>query len=212
GAQGPQGDTGATGAVGPQGATGAQGPQGDTGATGAVGPQGATGAQGPQGDTGATGPAGQAGDNLVWIDANNVVLGYYSPAISNITSTFQVAHKLTGNSKLFFGPYNVTNGLCQGGSTVYYENSDCTGTAYLNDYYGWFLGLGSGGYLMAPSVKKWSDALVTDGQLSSSNDCSTFCSASRRTWNTNDHNLWEAVTTGISNDLHATLPVSLHRQ
>ena len=149
---------------------------------------------------------------LVWRDANGRLLGHLAPAISNKTSTERVAHTIDGSKKLYFGPYDALRANCQGSTTVYYEYSNCTGTAYLYDDQGWFLAQGVEGFLLAPMQKLWANALTTRSRADGQTSCTPICISHSNNWDANDHFLWEASKTDIPNDLGAALPIAIHKQ
>ncbi|HEV7774472.1 MAG TPA: hypothetical protein VGO48_14420 [Conexibacter sp.] len=102
-----------------KGATGARG------ARGAAGPAGAAGAAGAAGQNGARGPAGAF--NVV--DTQNRVIGdfvgWYSPGYPQIYTAAGAILTYDSNVSTNY-LYNA------GGSTLYYKQAACTGTAYAN--------------------------------------------------------------------------------
>ncbi len=158
---------------------------------------------------GLQGPAGADGIELVWKDASGKILGYFTPEISIVTSGWMLSHKLPGDSRFYVAPYNVY-GYCSGtGANTYYENSDCTGTAYLSGVnYGWEMSASVSGTLLAPTTRI-DDTVTTRAQLSLSNSCEVQCSSSSQLWNANE--LWDAVSTLIPTNPEPIPPILLHR-
>jgi len=105
---------------------GIAGPPGPPGAQGPPGPQGPQGAAGPQGSQ------GPAGTGLSVYDANNNLLGNLIGSFSNGVVVYRNGYYV---SLLFSGKFPV--------SQIWWSNSGCTGTGYLNDG-----NSGYGGYVM----------------------------------------------------------------
>jgi hypothetical protein len=107
----------------------------NTGTAGQAGPQGLTGPQGPQGLAGAPGPQGPqgaAGSGLSVYDANNNLLGSLIGSFGNGVMVYKNGYY---TSVLFSGKFPV--------SQIWWSNTNCTGTGYLNDG-----NSGYGGYVM----------------------------------------------------------------
>jgi hypothetical protein len=110
-----QGPAGLPGPAGPQGATGSMGPEGPMGPTGAPGAQGANGSQG------VAGVGGVRVVDSVGQDVGTFYLSPYEPtraAVRRLGSSL-VAVPVTGD------------GFYQTGISVFYENDNCTGPAYI---------------------------------------------------------------------------------
>lgn len=155
GAPGPKGDPGAVGPAGPagqQGQPGVQGPQGPQGYQGPVGPAGAAGAAGPAGpkgatgDTGPEGPEGIPGENalgLAMIPLPSTGYGTASRGIP-VWNEYQGFTDSASFQQLALPAYvenGATNSFYHGKvvvlapQVVVFQNSDCTGKAYVRGYY-----------------------------------------------------------------------------
>jgi hypothetical protein len=115
--------TGATGADGSQGVTGPTGAAGSQGVTGPTGAAGNTGAAGSTGPTGPQGPAGSGG--LYAWDSSNVSLGQVIGYQENIVSV-----QTSGGYQILLEMNGEPGGVAD---LVYFSNSNCTGTPYLDD-------------------------------------------------------------------------------
>ena len=115
----------APGCVGPAGLQGPVGATGPRGSEGQAGPQGSAGASGVRGSDG---PPGPRGPGLVLVDGNGTVLG---PLAAWEWSYNQAAFLVDGVA-WFVDLTTGRLGYCNRGN-IYFEASDCTGTAYLTD-------------------------------------------------------------------------------
>lgn len=125
GPAGPQGPEGPAGAVGPMGPAG---PKGDTGETGPAGPQGPVGPQGPAGQDGRDGSA------VVVVDSVGTVLGNVIGGTQLLPYYDRTNVALNIDGKVYSVVVN-RNGFWQDGG-LYYEQPNCSGTAYLEYHSG----------------------------------------------------------------------------
>lgn len=118
-----------------QGPAGPQGPQGAPGAVGAAGPMGPLGPEGAPGSEGPAGAAGPAGPGLVWRDA----LGARVGPTTGLTNPSGIEVFYFDSEDLLW-PVDRESGQIGGGafsttlgiSSVYFEEADCTGAAYVS--------------------------------------------------------------------------------
>ena len=145
--------------------------------------------------------------SLQWVDAEGQFMGYQTPVIGGETMGFEISHKLPGNDRFYVGPTMAPSGMCVGtGAQVYYQNSDCTGTAYVSAQYGWEMNLGANGFLVAPTSLTTGTAQTRS--FVENNDCEALCqNMDLRTWSAGD--LFNTVQTDILNDLGGTAPFRL---
>lgn len=127
---GPQGNAGLQGIPGVQGPPGNVGIKGDTGENGDKGDKGDKGDVGEKGDKGDTGETGPILPGFEVVDANGATVGYTYE--SNIYGFEFVIMMIDGS------PYRVaveTLGFTKGASVsnyvVFWSDTDCTGTAYM---------------------------------------------------------------------------------
>ena len=74
----------------------------------------------------------QAGERIVWVDANGTVVGEYMPVLSNRTNGFEIDGR-----RLYQGPHVPPLALLGYGLDGLHVNNDCTGEAYMVASYGW---------------------------------------------------------------------------